>query len=36
MKNQKAPKQKCPGDPGHNEKTKPKDNRNRRGQRIST
>ena len=35
MKNQKAPNPKYPGDPGHSEKTKPKDNRNRRGRRIS-
>ena len=34
-KKQKAPNPKYPGDPGHNEKTKPKDNKNRKGQRIS-
>ena len=26
----KAPNPNCPGDSGHNEKTKPKDNRNKR------
>jgi hypothetical protein len=29
-KMQKAPNPKHPGNPGHNEKTKPRDNRNRR------
>ena len=32
----KAPKPKHPGNPGHNEKTKPQDSRYRREQRFST
>ena len=36
MQKTKAPNPKCPGNTGHNEKTKPKDNRNRRGRRVST
>ena len=31
---QKAPNPKYPENPGHNENTKPKDNRNRREQRF--
>jgi hypothetical protein len=33
-KMQKGPKPKCPGNPEHNEKTKPKDNRYRREPRF--
>ena len=36
LKKQKAPNQKHPGNPGHNEKTKPKDIRYRRVQRFTT
>ena len=33
---QKDPNSKYPGNPGHNEKTKPKDNRYRRERRFPT
>jgi hypothetical protein len=34
VQNEKTPYPKHPGNPGHNEKTKPKDNRYRREQRF--